>query len=99
MGKFILYTLLGTVATFGIILHLSLLPHLMKLPSFAGGLTSEALLGQSSSLLLTLAVSWVIWWSISGMLATLFYSIGNCSALVLFSLSLAAIFGITHLII
>jgi hypothetical protein len=98
MGKFILYTILGTAATFAILLHLSLLPHLMKLPDFANGPTADAILGEMPAFLMTLAISWIIWWSISGMLLTVFYSIGNYSTLILFSFSLAVVFGVTLLI-
>lgn len=98
MGKFILYTVLGTLATFAIILHLSLLPHLQELPSFANGLTAEAVLAELPSFLLTLALSWIAWWSVSGILSLILYSLGKYTGIALFILSLGAIFGITVLI-
>jgi hypothetical protein len=98
MGKFIAYTLLGTVATFAIIVHVSLLPHLADFPSFADGLTVAAVLHELPSFLITLAISWITWWSVSGILFLLLHSLGKCTGIILFILSLGAIFGITLLI-
>ncbi|MCC8193288.1 MAG: hypothetical protein LIP28_01395, partial [Deltaproteobacteria bacterium] len=96
--KFILYTILGTAATFAILLHMSLLPHLEELPAFAGGITPKAVLGELPSFLITLAVSWIAWWSVSGILSLVLYSLGKYTNVALFVISLAAIFGITTLI-
>jgi len=98
MGKFIIYTVAGTLATFGIIVYFSLMPHLMQLPAFKSGVTAAALLGEYSSFLLTLALSWVAWWSISGMLSLILYSTGKYTGIALFILSLGAVLGITILI-
>lgn len=98
MGKFIAYTVLGTLATFAIILHLSLLPHLERLPSFAGGITPAAVISELPSFLVTLALSWIAWWSVSGVLSLILYSLGKYTGVILFIVSLAAIFGITVLI-
>lgn len=98
MGKFILYTICGSLATFAIILHLSLLPHLETLPSFANGLTVDAVLSELPSFAITLAISWIAWWSVSGILSLILYSLGKYTGIILFVLSLGAIFGITLLI-
>ena len=98
MGKFILYTVLGTAAAFAVIVHVSLLPHLLKLPSFANGITSTAVLTELPAFLTTLGMSWIIWWGVSGLFCVLLYSIGKYSSIVLFLLSLASIYGITELI-
>ena len=98
MGKFILYTVLGTLATFAIIVHLSLMPHLQELPSFANGLTTDAVLAELPSFLLTLALSWIAWWSVSGILSLILYSLGKYTGIILFIASIAAITGITLLI-
>lgn len=98
MGKFIAYTILGTLATFAIIVYLSLLPHLLLLPAFAEGITPQAVLSEYKSFLLTLALSWIVWWSVSGIFSLILYSIGKYTYIVLFLISLAAIFGITKLI-
>lgn len=99
MGKFIAYTVLGTLATFAIIVHLSLLPHLEELPAFAGGVTPGAVISELPSFLITLAISWITWWSVSGIFSLVLYSLGKYTMVVLFILSLAAIFGITLLIV
>lgn len=98
MGKFIVYTVLGTLATFGVILHLSLLPHLAGLPAFSDGVTPQAVLSELPAFLMTLAISWLSWWSVSGILSLVLYSLGKYTLIVLFILSLAAITGITVLI-
>ena len=98
MGKFILYTVVGTLATFAILLHLSLMPHLMQMPSFANGVTVSAILSEIHAFALTLALSWIAWWSVSGLLSLILYSLGKYTGIVLFILSLGAIFGITVLI-
>ena len=49
MGKFIAYTVLGTLATFAIIVHLSLMPHLEGLPAFADGVTPGAVISELPS--------------------------------------------------
>lgn len=98
MGKFIIYTVLGTLATFAVIVHLSLLPYLMQLPGFADGVTPRAVFGELHAFLLTLALSWVAWWSVSGVLSVLLYGLGRFSAVVLFILSLGAVIGITIMI-
>ena len=98
MGKFILYTVFGTLATFAIIVHLSLLPHLADLPSFSNGLTVDAVLSELPSFLLTLAISWIAWWSVSGIMSLILYSLGKYTGIILFILSLGAVFGITLLI-
>ena len=98
MGKFIAYTVLGTLASFAIIVYLSLWPHLERLPSFAGGVTFQALLGEISSFGITLAISWIAWWSVSGILSLVLVSVGKHAWVVLFIFSLAAILGITILI-
>lgn len=98
MGKFVAYTVLGTLATFAIILHLSLLPHMMRLPGFANGITLKAVLGELPSFLVTFAISWIAWWSVSGLLSLLLYSFGKYTVPILFCISLATIFGITVLI-
>lgn len=98
MGKFIVYTVVGTLATFAILLHFSLLPHLMQTPGFAGGVTAASVLGEIHAFALTLAISWIAWWSVSGLLSIILYSLGKYTGVVLFVLSLGAIFGITLLI-
>lgn len=98
MGKFIIYTVFGTLATFAIIVHVSLLPHLAEFPSFANGFTVAAVLHELPSFLTTFAVSWITWWSVSGILFLLLYSLGKYGEIPLFILSLGAIFGITLLI-
>ena len=98
MGKFIAYTVVGTLASFAIITYLSLMPHLMQLPSFAGGVTLQAVLGEYRAFLLTLALSWIAWWSVSGILSLILYSVGKYTGIILFILSLGAVFGITVLI-
>ena len=98
MGKLITYTLLGTVSSFAIIVHMSLMPHLMQLPGFANGVTVQAIRSEFYPFLLTLALSWIAWWSVSGLLAIVLYATGKYSWIVLFILSLGVIFGITALI-
>ena len=98
MRTFIIYTVLGTLATFGILVYFSLIPHLQKLPSFAGGFTQTALLGQAHAFLMTFAIAWITWWSISGLLSLILYSLGKYTTIVLFVLSLAAVTGITIII-
>ena len=98
MGKFIAYTVLGTLATFAIILHFSLLPHLELMPSFAGGITPAAVLAELPSFGITLALSWIAWWSVSGILSLVLYSVGKYTGVVLFFLSIGAVLGITLLI-
>lgn len=98
MGKFIVYTVVGTLATFAILLHLSLMPHLMQTPSFANGVTVAAVFQEFHAFALTLALSWIAWWSVSGLLSLVLYSLGKYTWAVLFILSLGAIFGITVLI-
>lgn len=98
MGKFIAYTVLGTLATFAITVYFSLLPHLADFPSFANGLTFGAVLAALPSFLITLAISWIAWWSVSGILALILLSLGKYTAPILFLLSLGAVFGITLLI-
>lgn len=98
MGKFILYTVVGTLATFAIITCLSLMPHLLQLPAFAGGVTLKAVLSEYSSFLITLALSWIAWWSISGIYSLILYSLGKYTVIILFILSLTTVFVITKLI-
>lgn len=98
MGKFVLYTVVGTLATFAIIVHLSLMPHLLQSPAFAGGVTASAVIRELPSFLFTLALSWIAWWSVSGLLSLVLYSVGKYTGVVLFILSLASVFGITVLI-
>lgn len=98
MGKFVLYTVAGTLATFAIFLHLSLLPHLMQTPAFAGGITFSAVLQEIRVFAMTLALSWISWWGVSGLLSLLLYSLGKYTWFILFILSLCAIVGITLLI-
>lgn len=98
MGKFITYTVLGTLITFGILLHFSLLPHLEQLPAFAAGITPEAVLSELSAFGLTLALSWIAWWSVSGTLSLLLCSLGKYTTLALFFLSAGIVLGITILI-
>lgn len=99
MGKFIAYTVLGTLGTFAIIVYLSLLPHLKELPAFADGITPGAVISELPSFLITLAVSWIAWWSISGIFSLVLYSLGKYTMSVLFIISLATVFGITLLIV
>ena len=98
MGKFFLYTIAGTLATFAIFLHLSLLPYLMQTPGFVDGLTLSAVLGEFRVFAMTLALSWICWWGVSGILSLILYSIDKYTWIVLFLLSLGAIFGITLLV-
>lgn len=98
MAKFFAYTIFGTLLTFAIILHFSLLPHLKQMPSFAGGVTPAAILAELPSFGFTLVLSWIAWWSVSGILALMLYSAGKYTAVALFFLSLAAVLGITILI-
>lgn len=98
MTKFVLYTVIGTLVTFAIVVYLSLLPHLMELPSFREGVTVAAVFGEYHAFLLTLALSWIAWWSVSGMLALILYSIGKHNGVLLFVLSVAVVTGITVLI-
>ncbi len=98
MGKFIAYTIHGTLATFAVILYLSLLPHLRELPGFAGGISVAAVMSELPSFLITLALSWIAWWSVSGMLSLVLLSLGKYTWLVLFLLSFGTICGITVLI-
>ena len=98
MRKFVLYTVAGTLATFAIIVHLSLLPHLMQLPSFSQGITVNAIFREIHAFGITLALSWIAWWSVSGLLSLILYSVGKYTNIVLFFLSLAVIFVITMLI-
>jgi hypothetical protein len=98
MGKFILYTIAGTLATFAIFLHLSLLPHLMQTPAFAGGVTFGAVMHELRAFAMTLALSWIAWWGISGLFSLILYSLGKYTWFVLFLLSLSAIFGVTLLV-
>lgn len=99
MGKFLLYTVVGVLATFGILVHFSLMPHLMQLPAFSGGVSPAAVLSELPAFLFTLTLSWIAWWSVSGLLSLILYSIGKYTGIVLFILSLASVFGITVLII
>lgn len=99
MQKFILYTALGTLATFAVLIHLSLLPHLAQTPSFANGVTLKAVLGEHKAFLFTLVTSWIVWWSVSGLFALVLHSVGKYTWIVLFIVSLGAIFGITTLIV
>lgn len=98
MGKFVLYTVVGTLATFAIIVHLSLMPHLMQSPAFSGGVTASAIFSELHSFFFTLALSWIAWWSVSGLLSLILYSVGKYTGVVLFILSLASVLGITVLI-
>lgn len=98
MGKFIAYTVLGTLTTFAIFVYLSLLPHLRDLPAFADGVTLQAVMTELPSFFVTLAVSWIAWWSISGIFSLVLYSFGKYTTPVLFILSLSAVTGITFLI-
>ena len=98
MGKFIAYTVLGTLASFAVIVYLSLWPHLERLPGFADGITPEALLRELPSFGITLAISWIAWWSVSGILSLTLLAVGKHTWIVLFICSLAAICGITALI-
>lgn len=98
MGKFIVYTVIGTLATFAILLHLSLMPHLMQMPGFAHGVTVSAIVGEIHAFALTLALSWIAWWSVSGLFFLILHSLGKYTGIVLFFLSLGTIFGITVLI-
>ncbi len=98
MGKFIFYTILGTLATFAVIVYMSLLPSLADLPAFTNGLTIDAALTELPSFLITLAISWIIWWSVSGIMGLVLYACGKCAGSVLFILSLGAVSGITFLI-
>ncbi len=98
MGKFIAYTILGTLASFAVILYLSLWPHLEQLPAFANGITPEAVLQELQAFCVTLAISWIAWWSVSGILSLVLLSVGKHTWIVLFIVSLAAVSGITVLI-
>lgn len=98
MGKFILYTVVGTLATFAVIVYLSLWPHLMQLPSFKNGPTVMAVLAEYRAFLLTFALSWIAWWSVSGLLSLILYSLGKYTGIILFAVSLGAIIAITVLI-
>jgi hypothetical protein len=98
MGKFILYTVVGTLATFAIIVHLSLMPHLLQSPAFAGGVTVAALISKLPSFLFTLALFWIAWWSVFGVLSLVLYFVGKYTGVVLFILSLASVLGIMVLI-
>ena len=98
MVKFILYTIIGTLATFAIFLHLSLLPHLMRTPGFADGIHFSAVMHEFRAFAMTLAFSWITWWGISGLFALVMFSLGRFSWIVLFLLSLTAAFGITLLV-
>ncbi|CAK7009058.1 MAG: hypothetical protein DELT_00367 [Desulfovibrio sp.] len=98
MGKFIAYTVVGTLATFAIIMHISLMPHLAQSPAFENGVTVAAVISELPSFLFTLALSWIAWWSVSGLLSLVLYSLGKYTWLIQFVLSLAAVFGITVLI-
>lgn len=99
MGKFIAYTILGTLATFAVMAYLSLLPHLEALPAFADGITPEAIISELPAFLITLAISWIVWWSVSGIFSLILYSFGKYTMVALFIISLTAIFGITVLIV
>lgn len=98
MGKFIFYTVAGTLGTFAVILHFSLLPHLMQTPAFASGATLAAIWSELSAFAFTVTLSWVIWWSVSGLLATALCVTGKFTAAALFVLSLGAVSGIVVLI-
>lgn len=98
MGTFILYTVAGTLATFAILLHFSLLPYLLRMSAFANGVTMGALLGEWRSFAMTLAIAWIVWWSVSGLLSLLLLSLGKYTTVALFLLSLATVLGITLLI-
>ena len=99
MRSFIIYTLLGTLATFSVLVYLSLLPHFEKFPRFINGFTPGALLEQWCAFFMTLALSWILWWSVSWLLSLVLYSLGRATWIILFLLSLAAITGITFAII
>lgn len=93
-----MYTVTGTLVTFAIVVYLSLLPHMMELPAFREGVTVAAVLGEYHAFLLTLVLSWITWWSVSGMLALILYSIGKHTGATLFVLSTAVVTVITVLI-
>ena len=99
MGKFIAYTVLGTLSTFAVIVYLSLWPYLTRLPVFAAEITPEGVLQEIQTFAIAFGISWIIWWSVSGLIALLLLSFNKINWIALFILSLAAVSGITALII
>ncbi|GHV51934.1 hypothetical protein FACS1894168_4120 [Deltaproteobacteria bacterium] len=95
MGQFIFYTVIGTLATFAITLHFSVLPQLMQTEAFARGLTMMALLRSWRHLAMIFALCWVAWWGVSGLFSLFLH---KQNGLILFVVSLGFIAGIMILV-